>query len=164
MCSPREERSPKAQLLQVRRAAHRRQLNPPGGSLVGLQHQGTGVGGQEYCPEGPGNQSQGAYRGKGGAGVREPARRNDVGRVPQILGEPKRNRRLAAEITLQNPLPETLQDCCFSIEGANLTGGRIISERLAAFGSFAQVIHEAFSRPLLLFGPKERLLVRKRML
>ncbi|CAG12371.1 unnamed protein product, partial [Tetraodon nigroviridis] len=47
-----------------------------------------------------------------------------------ILGEPKQNRRLAAEITLQNPLPEPLQDCCFSIEGANLTGGQVISERL----------------------------------
>lgn len=48
----------------------------------------------------------------------------------QILGEPKENRKLAAEITLQNPLPEPLENCCFSIEGANLTGGRAISERL----------------------------------
>ncbi|XP_056885477.1 protein-glutamine gamma-glutamyltransferase 2 [Takifugu flavidus] len=48
----------------------------------------------------------------------------------RILGEPKQNRRLAAEITLQNPLPEPLQDCCFSIEGANLTGGHVISQRL----------------------------------
>lgn len=50
----------------------------------------------------------------------------------KILGEPKENRKLAAEITLQNPLPETLETCCFSIEGANLTGGRIISERLGS--------------------------------
>lgn len=48
----------------------------------------------------------------------------------QILGEPKENRKLAAEIILQNPLPEPLENCCFSIEGANLTGGRVISERL----------------------------------
>lgn len=48
----------------------------------------------------------------------------------QILGEPKENRKLAAEITLQNPLPEPLDSCCFSIEGANLTGGHVISERL----------------------------------
>uniref|UniRef100_A0A8C6M6W6 Protein-glutamine gamma-glutamyltransferase 2 n=1 Tax=Nothobranchius furzeri TaxID=105023 RepID=A0A8C6M6W6_NOTFU len=50
--------------------------------------------------------------------------------VLQILGEPKENRKLAAEITLQNPLPEPLEDCCFSIEGSNLTGGRVITERL----------------------------------
>ncbi|XP_061583720.1 protein-glutamine gamma-glutamyltransferase 2 [Cololabis saira] len=48
----------------------------------------------------------------------------------RILGEPKENRKLAAEISLQNPLPEPLESCCFSIEGANLTGGRVISERL----------------------------------
>lgn len=48
----------------------------------------------------------------------------------QILGEPKENRKLAAEITMQNPLPEPLEECCFSIEGANLTGGHVISERL----------------------------------
>ncbi|XP_034551316.1 protein-glutamine gamma-glutamyltransferase 2 [Notolabrus celidotus] len=48
----------------------------------------------------------------------------------RILGEPKENRKLAAEITLKNPLPESLEDCCFSIEGANLTGGHAISERV----------------------------------
>uniref|UniRef100_A0A3Q3KPZ9 Protein-glutamine gamma-glutamyltransferase 2 n=1 Tax=Monopterus albus TaxID=43700 RepID=A0A3Q3KPZ9_MONAL len=47
----------------------------------------------------------------------------------RILGEPKMNRKLAAEITLKNPLPEPLENCCFSIEGSNLTGGCIISER-----------------------------------
>lgn len=47
----------------------------------------------------------------------------------QILGEPKENRKLAAELTLQNPLPEQLENCCFTIEGANLTGGSSISER-----------------------------------
>uniref|UniRef100_A0A8C5GUA7 Protein-glutamine gamma-glutamyltransferase 2 n=1 Tax=Gouania willdenowi TaxID=441366 RepID=A0A8C5GUA7_GOUWI len=50
----------------------------------------------------------------------------------RILGEPKENRKLAAEITLQNPLPEPLENCCFSIEGANLTGGRAVTERLAS--------------------------------
>lgn len=59
---------------------------------------------------------------------------SSVGCVLQVLGEPKQNRRLAAEITLQNPLPEPLQDCCFRIEGANLTGGRVISERFAESG------------------------------
>nr|XP_057910231.1 protein-glutamine gamma-glutamyltransferase 2 isoform X2 [Doryrhamphus excisus] len=49
----------------------------------------------------------------------------------RILGEPKEHRRLAAEITLKNPLPEPLENCCFSMEGANLTGGSVISERLS---------------------------------
>ncbi|KAK6319620.1 hypothetical protein J4Q44_G00108310 [Coregonus suidteri] len=47
-----------------------------------------------------------------------------------ILGEPKENRKLAAEITLQNPLPVPLQNCCFTVEGSNLTGGQIITEKL----------------------------------
>lgn len=50
----------------------------------------------------------------------------------RIIGEPKEKRKMAAEITLRNPLPETLEDCCFSIEGANLTGGRVICERLGS--------------------------------
>uniref|UniRef100_A0A8C9X0R8 protein-glutamine gamma-glutamyltransferase n=1 Tax=Sander lucioperca TaxID=283035 RepID=A0A8C9X0R8_SANLU len=50
----------------------------------------------------------------------------------RILGEPKENRKLAAEITLKNPLPEPLENCCFSIEGANLTAGTVISERLGS--------------------------------
>ncbi|KAM8758068.1 protein-glutamine gamma-glutamyltransferase 2 [Acanthopagrus schlegelii] len=50
----------------------------------------------------------------------------------RILGEPKENRKLAAEITMQNPLPEPLEECCFNIEGANLTGGHVISESLTS--------------------------------
>ncbi|KAJ7999637.1 hypothetical protein DPEC_G00196470 [Dallia pectoralis] len=48
----------------------------------------------------------------------------------RILGEPKENRKLAAEITLQNPLSVSLQDCCFTMEGSNLTDGKILSQRL----------------------------------
>lgn len=48
----------------------------------------------------------------------------------RILGEPKQGRRLAAEISLKNPLPEPLHHCSFSIEGANLTGGSVISQSL----------------------------------
>ncbi|NP_997821.2 protein-glutamine gamma-glutamyltransferase 2 [Danio rerio] len=48
----------------------------------------------------------------------------------RILGEPKENRKLAAELTIQNPLPEALQSCCFTIEGANLTGGDSITHTL----------------------------------
>uniref|UniRef100_A0A3B4B0V2 Protein-glutamine gamma-glutamyltransferase 2 n=1 Tax=Periophthalmus magnuspinnatus TaxID=409849 RepID=A0A3B4B0V2_9GOBI len=48
----------------------------------------------------------------------------------RILGEPKENRKLAAEISLKNPLPQPLDMCCFSIEGANLTGGTVLTESL----------------------------------
>ncbi|XP_068455148.1 protein-glutamine gamma-glutamyltransferase 2 [Clinocottus analis] len=50
----------------------------------------------------------------------------------RIIGEPKKNRKLAAEISLHNPLPQPLENCCFSIEGANLTAGSVISERLGS--------------------------------
>ncbi|XP_063766824.1 protein-glutamine gamma-glutamyltransferase 2 [Eleginops maclovinus] len=50
----------------------------------------------------------------------------------RILGEPKENRKLAAEITLKNPLPEQLENCCFSMEGSNLTAGQVISESLGS--------------------------------
>ncbi|KAM3877940.1 protein-glutamine gamma-glutamyltransferase 2 [Diretmus argenteus] len=50
----------------------------------------------------------------------------------RILGEPKENRKLAAELTLHNPLPVPLENCCFTIEGSNLTGGQSITERLSS--------------------------------
>ncbi|KAI5628443.1 protein-glutamine gamma-glutamyltransferase 2, partial [Silurus asotus] len=49
----------------------------------------------------------------------------------KILGEPKENRKLAAEITVQNTLQEPLDACCFTIEGANLTAGKTITERIS---------------------------------
>ncbi|XP_058860040.1 protein-glutamine gamma-glutamyltransferase 2-like [Acipenser ruthenus] len=50
----------------------------------------------------------------------------------KILGEPKQNRKLAAEITLKNPLSEPLQGCLFCVEGANLTDGKAIQEPIAS--------------------------------
>ncbi|XP_006639496.2 protein-glutamine gamma-glutamyltransferase 2 [Lepisosteus oculatus] len=52
----------------------------------------------------------------------------------KILGEPKQNRKLAAEIILQNPLAEPLENCTFCLEGANLTGGRTIRETIGSVG------------------------------
>ncbi|MGH0177607.1 UNVERIFIED_CONTAM: hypothetical protein FKN15_005110 [Acipenser sinensis] len=49
----------------------------------------------------------------------------------KILGEPKQDRKLAAEITLKNPLSEPLQGCLFCVEGANLTDGKAIQEPIA---------------------------------
>lgn len=39
----------------------------------------------------------------------------------RILGEPKQNRKLVAEVSLRNPLSESLNDCVFTLEGAGLT-------------------------------------------
>ncbi|XP_061113163.1 protein-glutamine gamma-glutamyltransferase 2-like [Conger conger] len=52
----------------------------------------------------------------------------------RILGEPKVKRKLTAEISLQNPLPEPLEDCTFSLEGANLTDGKAITETFGTVG------------------------------
>ncbi|XP_051043557.1 protein-glutamine gamma-glutamyltransferase 2 isoform X2 [Phodopus roborovskii] len=39
----------------------------------------------------------------------------------RVLGEPKQNRKLVAEVSLRNPLSEPLNDCIFTVEGAGLT-------------------------------------------
>lgn len=39
----------------------------------------------------------------------------------QILGEPKQNRKLVAEVSLRNPLTTPLSGCTFTVEGAGLT-------------------------------------------
>lgn len=39
----------------------------------------------------------------------------------RVLGEPKQNRKLVAEVTLKNPLPVPLLGCIFTVEGAGLT-------------------------------------------
>ncbi|XP_077025144.1 protein-glutamine gamma-glutamyltransferase 2 [Tamandua tetradactyla] len=39
----------------------------------------------------------------------------------RILGEPKQNRKLVAEVSLRNPLAVPLLDCAFTVEGAGLT-------------------------------------------
>ncbi|MBN3271195.1 TGM2 glutamyltransferase, partial [Polyodon spathula] len=49
----------------------------------------------------------------------------------KILGTPKVNCKLGAEITLKNPLSEPLQDCLFCVEGANLTDEKAIHKHIA---------------------------------
>lgn len=39
----------------------------------------------------------------------------------RVLGEPKQNRKLVAEVSMQNPLSVPLIGCCFTVEGAGLT-------------------------------------------
>ncbi|XP_036275757.1 protein-glutamine gamma-glutamyltransferase 2 [Pipistrellus kuhlii] len=43
----------------------------------------------------------------------------------RILGEPKKNRKLVAEVSLQNPLPEPLEGCTITVEGAGLMESQI---------------------------------------
>lgn len=42
----------------------------------------------------------------------------------QILGEPKQNRKLVAEVSLRNPLTEALSGCTFTVEGSGLIEGQ----------------------------------------
>uniref|UniRef100_A0AAQ5XQ13 Protein-glutamine gamma-glutamyltransferase 2 n=1 Tax=Amphiprion ocellaris TaxID=80972 RepID=A0AAQ5XQ13_AMPOC len=44
-----------------------------------------------------------------------------------LLGEATLNQKVAAELTLLNPLPEPLQDCSFTIEGVGLTDSKPIT-------------------------------------
>lgn len=39
----------------------------------------------------------------------------------RVLGEPKQNRKLVAEVSLRNPLTMALEGCTFTVEGAGLT-------------------------------------------
>lgn len=45
----------------------------------------------------------------------------------QILGVPKVGQNLVADLALQNPLPEPLENCVFTVHGANLTDGKPIT-------------------------------------
>ncbi|KAM8945642.1 protein-glutamine gamma-glutamyltransferase 2 [Pelodytes ibericus] len=46
----------------------------------------------------------------------------------RVLGEPMQKRKLVAEITLKNPLTESLTGCSFTVEGAGLTDGLVEKE------------------------------------
>ncbi|XP_051955704.1 protein-glutamine gamma-glutamyltransferase 2-like [Xyrauchen texanus] len=51
-----------------------------------------------------------------------------------ILGMPKVGRNLVADMALQNPLPEPLENCVFTIHGANLTDGKPITHKVGRVG------------------------------
>uniref|UniRef100_A0AAQ5X8W8 Protein-glutamine gamma-glutamyltransferase 2 n=1 Tax=Amphiprion ocellaris TaxID=80972 RepID=A0AAQ5X8W8_AMPOC len=50
----------------------------------------------------------------------------------KLLGEATLNQKVAAELTLLNPLPEPLQDCSFTIEGVGLTDSKPITAEYVA--------------------------------
>ncbi|XP_078110757.1 protein-glutamine gamma-glutamyltransferase 2-like [Sander vitreus] len=48
----------------------------------------------------------------------------------ELLGEATVNQSVTAELTLWNPLPKSLQDCSFTVEGVGLTNGKPITARI----------------------------------
>ncbi|KAI7794545.1 protein-glutamine gamma-glutamyltransferase 2a [Triplophysa rosa] len=54
--------------------------------------------------------------------------------VINILGVPKVGQNLVADLALQNPLPEPLENCVFAVHGANLTDGKPIIHEVGAVG------------------------------
>uniref|UniRef100_A0A8C8CYM6 Protein-glutamine gamma-glutamyltransferase 2 n=1 Tax=Oncorhynchus tshawytscha TaxID=74940 RepID=A0A8C8CYM6_ONCTS len=52
----------------------------------------------------------------------------------KLLGEPRVNQKLSAQISLQNPLPEPLQNCFFSVIGASLTDGKLLIQNVGTVG------------------------------
>lgn len=47
----------------------------------------------------------------------------------QVLNDPKVGQPVLVGVTLQNPLPESLENCVFSLHGANLTDGTSITKQ-----------------------------------
>uniref|UniRef100_UPI0037E90A21 protein-glutamine gamma-glutamyltransferase 2-like n=1 Tax=Semicossyphus pulcher TaxID=241346 RepID=UPI0037E90A21 len=52
----------------------------------------------------------------------------------KLVGEAKLNQSVTTEVSLLNPLPETLQDCSFTIEGAGLTDGKPMTKKIGSVG------------------------------
>ncbi|XP_031659476.1 protein-glutamine gamma-glutamyltransferase 2-like [Oncorhynchus kisutch] len=52
----------------------------------------------------------------------------------KLLGEPRVNQKVSAQISLQNPLPEPLQNCFFSVMGASLTDGKLLIQNVGTVG------------------------------
>ncbi|XP_057712919.1 protein-glutamine gamma-glutamyltransferase 2-like [Corythoichthys intestinalis] len=52
----------------------------------------------------------------------------------KLLGEAKVKRPVSARLTMQNPLPETLQDCSFTVGGAGLVDGKPITLKIGRVG------------------------------
>ncbi|XP_051517144.1 protein-glutamine gamma-glutamyltransferase 2a [Myxocyprinus asiaticus] len=69
--------------------------------------------------------------------------------IVNILGVPKVGRNLVADLALQNPLPEPLENCVFTIHGANLTDGKPITHEVGKVGP------KEFATAKLEFTPKQ---------
>ncbi|XP_059189614.1 protein-glutamine gamma-glutamyltransferase 2-like [Centropristis striata] len=52
----------------------------------------------------------------------------------KLVGDATVNQSVTAELTLLNPLPESLQDCSFTIEGVGLTDGKPITAKIGTVG------------------------------
>uniref|UniRef100_A0A0F8AN78 Protein-glutamine gamma-glutamyltransferase 2 n=2 Tax=Larimichthys crocea TaxID=215358 RepID=A0A0F8AN78_LARCR len=52
----------------------------------------------------------------------------------KLVGEAMVNKSVTAMLTMLNPLPETLRDCSFTIEGISLTEGKPITQKIGTVG------------------------------
>uniref|UniRef100_A0A8K9V2D2 protein-glutamine gamma-glutamyltransferase n=1 Tax=Oncorhynchus mykiss TaxID=8022 RepID=A0A8K9V2D2_ONCMY len=57
----------------------------------------------------------------------------------RAIYKPRVNQKLSAQISLQNPLPEPLQNCFFSVIGAGLTDGKILIQNVGTVGPKQEV-------------------------
>ncbi|XP_037397446.1 protein-glutamine gamma-glutamyltransferase 2-like [Pygocentrus nattereri] len=53
----------------------------------------------------------------------------------QIVGQPRVGKESCVKLSVKNPLPENLSDCWFGVEGANLTNGQMLTQRISYVGS-----------------------------
>ncbi|KAK9515555.1 hypothetical protein VZT92_026191 [Zoarces viviparus] len=56
----------------------------------------------------------------------------------KLVGEATVNQLMTAELTMSNPLPEPLQHCSFTVEGAGLTDGKPITARIGTVGTLQE--------------------------
>ncbi|XP_034551955.1 protein-glutamine gamma-glutamyltransferase 2-like isoform X1 [Notolabrus celidotus] len=52
----------------------------------------------------------------------------------KLVGDAQLNQPMTAELSLVNPLPETLKDCSFTVEGVGITDGKPITKKIGAVG------------------------------
>lgn len=96
----------------------------PGGCPCGCfsdEETGTGVGGEGGAGRGSVQHPLDKIIAETRQPSLDPACRDACPCLLQILGEPKQNRKLVAEVSLRNPLTVPLLDCTFTVEGAGLT-------------------------------------------
>lgn len=53
----------------------------------------------------------------------------------KLLGEATVNKSITAELSMMNPLPEPLKDCCFNVEGVGLTQGKMLTLKVGTVGA-----------------------------
>ncbi|XP_072552612.1 protein-glutamine gamma-glutamyltransferase 2-like [Salminus brasiliensis] len=65
----------------------------------------------------------------------------------QVIGNPRVGRQSYVKLSVENPLPEILEKCCFSIEGANLTHGETMARRIGSLGPGQKAMAKFYFTP-----------------